>query len=484
MVWMRWLLLLLLVMGQGGPMGAKVYDVRHYGARGDGRRIDSPAINKAIEAAAKGGGGMVYVPAGTYACYSIHLASHVHLYLETGAVIRAAEGKEYDLAEPGPEPQYQDFGHSHFQNSLFWGIGLEDVTISGRGRIDGSALSGGYGDTALEPGVANKTISLRECRDVTLRDFTVLRGGHFVLLATGVENLLIDGVTADTNRDGFDIDCCRNVRITNCNVNSPDDDGIVLKASYALGRYVDTQDVIISNCHLSGYAVGSMLDGTYRVPDPVSPHNGKPQTKRAAGRIKLGTESSGGFQNVAVTNCTFDFCGGVLIESMDGGWVEDIVVSNLTMRNCLDSPLFVRLGARMRSPEGREIGHIRRVLLSDINAWDSDHRYGVIVAGLPGHDVEDITLRNIHLNTTGDYKPGTALTTLKEQEKTYPDPWIFSGNAPMPDKGMYLRHVNHLTLDGVHFSFNKEDERPLFITEDVRDVRASDITSDHVDVTL
>src|SRR5262249_33153787 len=157
------------------------------------------------------------------------------------------------------EPQgawepYQDYGHNHWRNSLIWGEGLNDIAIVGAGLIDGSALSRGRNDPELpdssKPGVGNKTIALKNCRNVLLRDFKVLKGGWFVLLATGVDNLTIDNLLVDTNRDGFDIDCCRNVRVTNCTVNSPWDDAIVPKSSFALGYARTTENVTIDNCYV------------------------------------------------------------------------------------------------------------------------------------------------------------------------------------------------------------------------------------------
>ena len=95
--------------------------------------------------------------------------------------------------------------------------------------IWGKGLSRGDRDLALAAGVGNKSISLKNCRNVTLRDVSILHGGHFAILATGVDNLTIDNLKIDTNRDAIDVDCCRNVRISNCSVNSPWDDGICLK---------------------------------------------------------------------------------------------------------------------------------------------------------------------------------------------------------------------------------------------------------------
>jgi polygalacturonase len=120
---------------------------------------------------------------------------------------------------------YQDFGHSHWHNSLVWGENLENIAITGHGRITGNGLTR---SARPGPGPGNKAIALKLCRNVTLRDITILRGGHFCLLATGVDNMTIDNVKLDTNRDGLDIDCCRHVHLSNCSVNSPFDDAIVL----------------------------------------------------------------------------------------------------------------------------------------------------------------------------------------------------------------------------------------------------------------
>ncbi len=123
-----------------------VYDVRAFGAKGDGTTLDSPAINQAIETAASNGGGQVRVPAGNYLSTSIHLKSNIALYLDQGAVIVAADPKDgfkYDPPEenpenhPDPKKEYQDYGHSHFHNSLIWGERLENVSILGPGKIWG-----------------------------------------------------------------------------------------------------------------------------------------------------------------------------------------------------------------------------------------------------------------------------------------------------------------------------------------------------------
>ncbi len=211
-------------VGAGG-----VHDVRAYGATGDGKMIDSPAINRAIDAAVAAGGGTVRFPAGVYACYSIRLKSNIALYLDQGATILAAstalEGTTsgYDPAEPKQLwDSYQDYGHNHWHNSLIWGENIHNVAILGPGLIWGKGSNEPIADDptsdrprAETPGAGNKSIALKNCYNVILRDFSILEGGHFGILATGVDNLTIDNLKIDTNRDGMDIDCCHNVRVSN-----------------------------------------------------------------------------------------------------------------------------------------------------------------------------------------------------------------------------------------------------------------------------
>ena len=137
-----------------------------------------------------------------------------------------------------------------------------------RAGSSGRAFPAGWAKEVASPGVGNKAIALKNCRNVILRDFTIQHGGWFGILATGVDNLTIDGLKIDTNRDGMDIDCCHNVRVSNCSVNSPWDDGICLKSSFGLGQFRSTENVTISDCLVSGYDEGTLLDGT-RVYTPL-----------------------------------------------------------------------------------------------------------------------------------------------------------------------------------------------------------------------
>ncbi|MDE3178146.1 MAG: glycoside hydrolase family 28 protein [Acidobacteriota bacterium] len=439
-----------------------IYDVRTFGAVGDGKALDTPAVNRAIGRAAAAGGGTVRFPAGTYLCYSIHLKSEVSLYLDQGATILAAApeegGKGYDPPEPGPEPQYQDFGHSHWHNALIWGVGLENVSILGPGLIWGKGLRRSVGRNPHPEGIGDKAISLKNCHNVILRDFSILEGGHFGILATGVDNFTIDNLKIDTNRDGMDIDCCQNVRVTNCTVNSPWDDGICPKSSYALGYARPTKNLTISNCFVTGdFELGTLLDGAFKR-FPSEFHVGR------TGRIKCGTESNGGFQNITISNCVFDTCGGLALETVDGALLEDLSISNITMRGITNLPIFLRLGRRMRGPEGAAIGKLRRVNISNVVVSNTRGRYASILSGIPGHEIEDVKLSNIYILSEGNGTKEQAAIAPPEKEAGYPEPTMF---GPMPAYGFYIRHVKGIEMSNIEVAFTNPDERPAFVLDQV-----------------
>jgi polygalacturonase len=457
------LIILLIISFAGNQLSASEYNIKDYGAVGDGKTIDSPAINKAINAAAEAGGGTVCFPAGTYLCFTIRLKSHIGLFLDHGAVILAADPAEheggYDPAEPNEWDRYQDYGHSHWQNSLIWGEDLTDISISGSGKIYGKGLQRWDSDMT---GAGNKAIALKNCRNVIIRDITMQTCGHFSILPTGVDNFTIDNLRIDTNRDAINIDCCRNVTISNCIINTPNDDAIVLKSSYALGYPRITENVMITNCMVSGYDLNTMLDGTFQKTQEKAPDGGG-----NTGRIKLGTESNGGFKNITITNCTFDHCRGLALETVDGGILEDITISNITMSDITNVPVFLRLGRRMRAPEGTAIGKMRRVIISNLIVNNANPEYGSLIVGIPGHQIEDVKLSNIHILVKGGAPKEYMDVDVPELEDGYPDPRFF---GKIPAYGFFIRHVNGIEFCNVEVGYMEEDFRPAFVLDDVQNV--------------
>ncbi|HXE07025.1 MAG TPA: glycosyl hydrolase family 28-related protein [Acidobacteriaceae bacterium] len=558
------------------------FNIRDFGATGDGKTVDSPAINKAIEAAAAAGGGTVLVPAGTYISFSIRLKTKVDLYLGQGSTIIAADspkpgettgymGGTYDAAEPKTSyDAYQDYGHNHWHNSLFWGEGITDISITGPGLLWGRGLSFGAGPgrppgapqragfgpermdrptaagesaqldrqsqgiagsapagsagrpaggggqgggrgagfgprtrgdypmyQAEQPGVGNKTIALKNCRNVIFRDFSILKGGHFGLLLTGVDNLTIDNLTIDTDRDGMDIDCCKNVHVSNCTVNSPWDDAIVPKSSFALGYNRSCDNMTIANCFVTGaYRLGTVLDGTWKKFTMEADHK-----VGGTGRIKMGTESNGGFKNVSISNCVFEGCQGLALETVDGALLEDFSVSNLTMRDIISCPIFIRLGSRLRGPKGTGdqstvVGTLRRVLIQNVNCYNTNAEYGSNITGIPGYFVEDVQLSNIYVEHNGGGTAEEASVVVPENETMYPEPNMLAAPLPsaapaaapagrngirtpryLPAHGFYLRHVKRISFAHVEVRPLKPDARPAIYTDDVHRADFIDITA-------
>lgn len=488
------------------------FDVKAFGATGDGKTVDTAAINHAIDAAVTAGGGTVVFPAGEYLSYTIHLKSHVALYLGPGATIVAAEPSPdlsvgYDAPEPNPTTEYyEDFGHSHWHNSLIVGENVQDISITGPGRIYGKGLSRGFGATrrdllpeerkaglkpdlaipkaaleairaqksgpfnypgkdTLPAGVGNKAIALKNCRNVTFRDFTIYHGGHFGILATGVDNWTCDNLKIDTNRDGIDFDCCQNVRVSNCTVNSPNDDGICPKSSYGLGYARPTENVTITNCQVSGFDEGTLLDGT-RVRGKEHTFGGGP-----TGRIKCGTESNGAFRNITISNCVFEYCRGLALESVDGAQMEDITVSNITMRDIGNAPIFIRLGARLRGPEGTKVGTARRIKIDNIVAHNVSAESGILIAGLTNNPIEDLSLSNIFIDYVGGGTKAEGERVVPELEAEYPEPSRF---GTIPAWALWARHVKNFDVHHVEFRAATEDLRPTVILDD-----ATGVTIDH-----
>lgn len=480
--------------------------------------LDTASINRAIEAASAAGGGSVVFPAGTYASFTVHLRSNITLRLEAGATLLAAEpipgGEGYDPPEPNPKGgPYVDFGHGHLHNSLLWGENLENVSLVGPGRIFGRGLSKGKdtrvrdplpdeksevktriarleppaeGDAAsrgeskrnpkevLAAGIGNKAIALWNCRNVLLRDFTLFHGGHFAINVKGIDGLTIDNLKIDTNRDGIDIDTSRNVRVLNCAINSPYDDAIVLKSSYATGATRATENVTIANCQVSGYDEGTLLDGTL---GRTMMTRSNPPRFGPCGRIKLGTESNGGFRNIAITNCTFDCSRGLALEMVDGGVLEDVSVSNLVMRDVTNAPIYVRLGGRGRGPKDDPskplpAGAVRRVRIAGVTASSANGPDGILIDGLEEQPIEDLTLIDLALTMKGGGTIEDAARVVPELPREYPEPGRW---GTLPAWGAWIRHVRNLQLSNVNLRALNADARPAIFLVDVHGARLEKI---------
>jgi polygalacturonase len=448
--------------GAGGyadpPPSADAVNAIRRGVVGDGVTDDAAAIDRLIASIAAKGGGTLYFPPGVYPCrYTIHLRDHVHLRLAAGAVIKAALGGHYDLAEPNAYDKYQDFGHGHWRNSLISGIGVRDVSIFGPGRISGMGLSrqewrmADGTPSALTPGVADKVIGLKNCRDVTFADFALDSTAHFAILATGVDNLRIHRLQIDAGRDGIDLDSCWDAEVADCVLNTPYDDGICIKTSFALGTARGSKRIRVRRCRIfGGFVVGTLRNGGGRR---------LPAGQGRRGRFKLGTESNGVFEDIVFEDCSVEDGLGVLLASVDGADIAGVSVRNFTGRNILNAPIFVWLGDRLRGPPGTKVGAIADVTIAGFRCDGYNNAEPAIVSGLPGHPIARFTLTDAYLLQQGGGTRTETSIIPPGHARLYPETGLLG--EKLPAQGVFARYVKDLTLRKVRFDSVIPDRRPF-----------------------
>jgi len=432
---MRWLFILWVVCASGASTisGAQtLYDVRDFGAQADGQALCTQAIQAAIDKCATAGGGTVYLPPGSFLSGTIYMKTGVTLHLDSGCTLLGSTNlKDY----PPTVPAFRSYTDNYTDKSLIYGEKLERIAITGRGVLDGqgAAFKGPYK-------VRPYMIRFIECRDIAVEGVTIRNSPMWVQHYLACDDVRVSGITVkshvNANNDGIDIDSCRRVTITGCNVDSGDD-AIVLKSCSAR----PCQDVVVSGCVL----------------------------RSTCNALKMGTESNGGFQNIVLTGCTIHDTrlAGVALEIVDGGTMDRIVVSDLTMTG-VGAPIFLRLGNRARPfKEGRDtpgLGSMRNITISNIEATGANPT-GCAMAGLPEARIENVTLSNIRLSFAGGGTAEQASRTIAEEVQKYPEYAMF---GRLPAYGLYCRHVNGLRLTNIQLELASADQRHAVVLDDVK----------------
>jgi len=424
----------------------QTYDIRQYGATGDGTTLSTAAIQKAVDACAAAGGGTVWLGPGTWLSGTIFLRSHVQLWLEAGCVLRGS-GKLEDY--PENLPKIRSYTDNYVRQSLIVGEDLEDVAIRGRGTIDGSGGAFRRKEYLTRPYV----IRLVNCRDVLIEGIQLRDSPMWMQHYLACERLTVRGIRVfnhvSYNNDGLDVDGCRDVMIGDCRIDS-DDDALCLKST--LDR--PCENVVITNCILSSHC----------------------------NAFKMGTESNGGFRNVTFSNCVIQSpagteamyghrrgLAGIALEIVDGGHLDRVSISNVVIDG-VGVPIFLRLGNRARpfTPDGPrpEVGTFRNVSISHVVATGAS-TIGCSITGLPGHRVENVTLSDLRLSFAGGGDKKLADKAVPEHEAKYPESRMF---GELPAWGFYCRHAKGLKFINVELSTEEPDGRQAIVCDDVEDL--------------
>jgi len=448
----------------------QTYNVLDFGAVADAKTLNTEAIQAAIDAAHTNSGGTVVLPKGIFLSGSIEMKSGVTLHLERDATL---------LGSTNPR-HYRKINN---WKALVLADHAHDVALTGQGTIDGQGrelalnvdslhhigemVDPNYNLRRMRPNetLRPELVYMMSCQQVMITGITMMNASCWVQTYDQCTGLEIDRITVVSreywNNDGFDIVDCKDVRITNCDVNTADD-GICLK-SHSPDHIND--NVYIGNCTV----------------------------RSSASAIKFGTASFGGFKNVVVENIkVFDtFRSAIAIESVDGGVIENIAVSKIIAINT-GNAIFIRLGHR----HGDRPGTVRNISIKDVyvqvpfgrpdNNYDMrgpevnffHNPFPASIAGIPDHYVENVVLENIEIRYPGRaskgmaYVPLSRLDQVPEQVKEYPE---FSMFRELPAWGIFVRHARNIEMKNVTLTLENEDFRPAFLFDDVDSLQMEDI---------
>lgn len=442
-----------------------------YGAIGDGKTLDSNAINAAIDACHLAGGGVVYLRAGTYLSGTVILKSNVTLYLEAGATILGSTNIRDYTPQAGPDPAW-DAG----QNHLLFARNADNVSLLGSGKIDGQGKSfwvpsgrqapskkdlwkdvATYDWKPLER--ASPMMEFVDCRNFHLQGLRIENSAGWTMRFINCNKVFIQGIAVKNpifgpNSDGMDISNSQNVFISNCLLETADD-VICLKSENPYGNSIPlTKNIVITNCVLSSCCNG----------------------------LKFGTMTKGGFENITFSNSVIfndnvrlseRVIAGIALEMVDGGWIEGVNITGIRMQR-VRTPIFIRRGNRTPRPDGTP-GTLKGVMI------DGVHATGAIltssITGLPGFPIEDVTLSNIRIDSEEGGKEQWATLNVPEQGEKYPEARMF---GRFPSFGFYCRHVHGLRMRDVVLGATTGEARPAIVCDDARQVEIAGLRSSKI----
>lgn len=453
------LVIALLAVGSLNLFAADL-DITTFGAVGDGATLNTVAIQKAIDACYKNGGGRVVIPEGKFLSGTIALNDNVTLYLKKGAVLLGStDVNDYKNLDPFVDGLGISVGWA-----LVVAVDKKNMGIEGEGIIDGqgSKLKAQQILTDTRPesqrwGRRPFLLRMVRCHNVIVNGVTLNYAAawtshYFQCKQVNIKNVHIVSRGVAHN-DGMDIDGCQDVSIKDCDVESGDDALCFKTTSSTMG----CKDIVVSGLRL----------------------------KSGQGAIKIGTESMAAFQNISISQCyIYDTTnGGIKLLSVDGANISNIRISDITMVE-VKTPILIRLGARLSvfrkdQDSQQPIGTLENVIIKNVKAKAADNAQlmppsGILITGIPGHNIKNLTLENIEINLAGGGSNENARQVVPEAIDKYPEVKTFG--PLVPAYGVWARHVDGLKLNNVKFTLSHNDLRPAFICDDGKNIELNSWT--------
>jgi hypothetical protein len=432
------------------------HDPRDFGALADGKTLDTAAIQAAIDAAASSLG-RVHLTGAMFLSGSLILRSGICFHIASDATLLGSTDPAHYRSGRWP--------------ALLLADSATDLHLSGKGTINGQGRElAGNVVKLLRAGKLNdppdlkrpserhrpQLIEFSRCRRSSVRDLTLRDAACWVQTYRDCDDLVLEGLTVRStaywNNDGIDLYDCRRVVVRNCDIDCSDD-GICLKSATP-GKFCE--DILVESCRL----------------------------RASASAFKMGTSSHGGFRRITVRDLRIrdTYRSAVTIQSVDGGHIEDIDVSDIVAENT-GNAFFIRIGQRVA---GRAAGSIRNIRIRNLaitvpnTAPDAGYPHAgppvkrphnvipASIVGLPGHPVEHVTLENIRITMPGGADPAVAyipldgLHRMPDLPRRYPE---FSMFGELPSWALFLRHTRGIVLRQSRFDLKSPDFRPALVLD-------------------
>ncbi|NIJ45943.1 polygalacturonase [Wenyingzhuangia heitensis] len=432
---------------------AKTYNVIDFGAKADGVTKDTKAVQNAIDACTKEGGGIVLIPAGkTVMIGTIYLKDFVTLRVENGGVLLGSPNFK-DYATDTHKNTYKN--ETHMDRCLIFASDAKSFAIEGYGIIDGNGSPKNFN----KKNGNGRPMMLRflNCKDIHMRNITLQNPAAWTSAWLYCDEIVVEGIKIKSrinhNGDGLDFDGCTNVRVANCSFDTSDD-SICLQTSRP---DKPCKFITITNCVFT--------------------------SKWAA--MRIGLASRGDFESVTVSNCTFHdiLDSGLKIQMNEGGVMKNMTFSNIVMKN-VPRPIFMTFcqqRAGVDAPlEMLPMKAMHNFVFDGIIADNSelDVNSAIFITGMPNHDITDVQLHNIQMTVAGGGTKQDAKREIKEYTlETLGNWWpeFKKVGVPIPASGIYARHLNGFYISNFHVKTVNNDERPLIVLEDVKNNKIDNV---------